>query len=172
MKIVTLTTGSAISSDGRFHGGWAYILRYGGYFAEDSGGSERATQSRMEIQAVIEGLQKLKGPCEVLLFSDYESFLDEVSHKRFIWKADGWTLRSYLNVVRQWYTYPLDNADLWQQLDAAAEKHIIHTVWTGSYIGMADPYKASRDLVRDFDQVSNDMVRCDQLAHSQSSRCH
>ena len=53
-------------------GGWAFILRHAGTGKEleGSGGEEHTTNNRMELTAVIEGLQTLKRPCHVELFTD------------------------------------------------------------------------------------------------------
>jgi hypothetical protein len=88
--------------------------------------------------------------------------LDGIAHDRFIWKANGWreSYVSNLSQVQQWATYPLHDADLWQRLDAAAEKHIILTQYTGTRPGHPD-------LVYS-DVVRGDLLRCNQLAHSQA----
>ena len=165
MKKVTLTTSSALSG-GIDRVGWAYILRYGNHSREDARGaaitdilrygSHSAENTeypankaliRMEMLAMEKGLQKLKEPCEVLLISEYRHLLEDFSFWRFKWKAHGWAYRDRKNKK-----ILLLNADLWQRLDAAAEKHIIHTQPIEEQSG--DP----------------DMKRCDHLARSQASR--
>ena len=161
MKNVTLTTGSAISNGEPLRGGWAYILRYGSHSTEDSGSSGMRNDVRMELQAAVEGLRKLKVPCEVLLISDYTELLEGIEHDRFIWKANGWRDRwdYHLPELQELEPYPIRDADLWQRLDAAAERHIIHTQYTGTRPGHPD-------LVYS-DVVRSDLLRCDQLASSQ-----
>ena len=72
MKHVQLITdGACIGNPGP--GGWAFILQHPatGRRKEDSGGEHATTNNRMEVMAVIRGLEALKGPTEVELFSVY-----------------------------------------------------------------------------------------------------
>jgi ribonuclease HI len=162
MRNVILTTSSVINPFGEVsRGGWAYILRCGSRTAEDAGGSEAHHETRMEMQAIIEGLLKLNSPCEVLLNSCYFWLLERIEHDRFIWKARGWREDPWsytLPELREREPAPVPNADLWQRLDAAAEKHIIHH--PGSRSGYPD-------LVYS-DVVRSDNRRCSQLASSQA----
>ena len=59
MKNVALyTDGSCLSNPGK--GGWAYLLKYRDYFKKYSGSCNYTTNNRMEILAVIKGLEALK----------------------------------------------------------------------------------------------------------------
>ena len=51
-------------------------MQYGEHRKELSGGFRRTTNNRMELLAVIEGLQSLKKPCEVTVFSDSKYIVD------------------------------------------------------------------------------------------------
>ena len=51
-------------------GGWGVLLRAPGLEKELFGGEPLTTNNRMELTAVIEGLQALKRPCEVDLYLD------------------------------------------------------------------------------------------------------
>ena len=64
MKTVTLYTDGACSGNPG-PGGWGAILEYMGHEKEFSGGEASTTNNRMELTAVIEGLEKLKEPCIV-----------------------------------------------------------------------------------------------------------
>ncbi len=66
MKKVTIYTDGACEGNPG-PGGWAAILEYNGAIKELSGGVIATTNNRMEIQAAIEGLQRLKEGCEVAL---------------------------------------------------------------------------------------------------------
>lgn len=71
MKEVTIYTDGACKQNSTRVGGWGCVLIYKeNYFKKFSGRVENTTNSRMEIQAVIEGLKRLKEPCEVLIISD------------------------------------------------------------------------------------------------------
>ena len=62
MKTVTLYTDGACSGNPG-PGGWGAILEYNGVEKELSGGEDSTTNNRMELTAVIRGLQALKEPC-------------------------------------------------------------------------------------------------------------
>ena len=69
MKTVTLYTDGACSGNPG-PGGWGAILEYKGTEKELSGGEISTTNNRMELTAVIKGLEALKEPCVVELYSD------------------------------------------------------------------------------------------------------
>ena len=69
MKNVEIYTDGACSGNpGK--GGWGCVLIYNGFKKEFSGYDENTTNNRMELNAVIEALKKLKEPCNVDLFTD------------------------------------------------------------------------------------------------------
>ena len=71
LPLVTLTTdGGCVPNPGR--GGWAFVLRFGSAYKEVSGRVEQTTNNRMELLAVIRGLEALKRPCAVLVRTDSE----------------------------------------------------------------------------------------------------
>ena len=67
-KVYLFTDGACSGNPGP--GGWGTILRFGEHEKELSGGEAQTTNNRMELTAVIKGLEALKEPCEVELFSD------------------------------------------------------------------------------------------------------
>lgn len=127
--------------------GWAYILRYRKHSLEGSGGASDTTNNRMEITATIEGLRALKQPCEVLLISDSQYLLNGISSWRFTWRENGWMRKAKKGKV-----VPVLNADLWQELDALADKHTIRGQWVRGHSG----------------HIDNE--RCDELAEAQAAR--
>jgi ribonuclease HI len=102
-------------------GGWAYILRHVATEKEKeaSGGVAETTNNRMELQAVIEGLNALKKPCEVELFTDSEYVRKGLAEWMKGWKANGWMRREKGKLL------PVKNDDLWKQLDALVALHRI-----------------------------------------------
>lgn len=102
-------------------GGWAYILRHlaTGNEKEASGGEAETTNNRMELAAVIEGLQALKKPCKVELFTDSEYVRKGLSEWMAGWKKNGWRRREQGRLV------PLKNDDLWKKLDELVAQHDI-----------------------------------------------
>ena len=155
---VTLTTSSTVTSESLCtlrdsqiwrEGFWGYVLRCDSHSGEGSGRTKNCLRlrlnpfiERLEILAVVKGLERLKFPCEVLLRSYDEHLLEAVSSSRFVWREQGWKMSG-------------ENADLWRRLDEAAEKHTIDTQlvqqgWN-SQGWNSDP----------------DMKRCDDLAYEQ-----
>lgn len=69
MSQVTLyTDGSCLGNPGP--GGYAAILQCNGRAKEITGSSDHTTNNRMELQAVIAGLQALKHRCQVTVVTD------------------------------------------------------------------------------------------------------
>ena len=120
MKTVTLYTDGACSGNPG-PGGWGAILEYNGVEKELSGGERETTNNRMELTAVIRGLQALKEPCIVELYSDSKYVIDGLS-KGWAenWRAKGW---------RKADKKPALNPDLWEELLALADIHTLHYHW-------------------------------------------
>lgn len=113
MKNIILYTDGACSGNPGL-GGWGAILMYNGKQKEISGGEEQTTNNRMELTAVIKGLEALKEECNVDVYSDsayvVNAFLqDWISN----WIKNGWRTSkgSVLNI------------DLWQKLIELTQKH-------------------------------------------------
>ena len=62
-EVLLFTDGSCLGNPGK--GGFGVILTYGTAKKELSEGYEHTTNNRMELMAVIKGLQALKEPCAV-----------------------------------------------------------------------------------------------------------
>jgi ribonuclease HI len=105
---------------------------------EDSGGFRMTTNNRMEIFAAVAGLEMLKQPCKVTLYSDSQYLVDAMT-KGWVesWKRKQW-----------WHsrTERVPNRDLWERLLALCEKHQVEFRWVRGHAGV----------------VENE--RCDQLA--------
>lgn len=90
MKNVTLYTDGACSGNPGA-GGYAAILIYKGMEKIISGGEKETTNNRMELLAIIEGLNALKEPCEVEVYSDSQYVIDAFNKNWIIdWQARGW----------------------------------------------------------------------------------
>jgi ribonuclease HI len=103
-------------------GGWAFILRHpsSGKELEQFGAEETTTNNRMELIAVIRGLQTLTKPSHVELFTDSVYVGQGLSQWMPKWKANGWT-RGRRRDSRQ----EVKNLDLWKQLDELVQQHEI-----------------------------------------------
>ena len=83
-NVTIFTDGSCLGNPGR--GGWGCILRCEGHEKELSGGYAHTTNNRMEIMAAIAGLEELKEPCAVTLYTDSQYLRHAVEKK---WLAGG-----------------------------------------------------------------------------------
>ena len=120
MKTVTLYTDGACSGNPG-PGGWAAILKYGEAELELSGGEAQTTNNRMELLGVIHGLQALKEPCAVELWSDSRYVVDALEQGwAKSWRARGW---------RRADKKPALNQDLWETLLDLAETHALRCHW-------------------------------------------
>ena len=132
MKTVTLYTDGACSGNPG-PGGWGAILEYGGAEKELSGGEDSTTNNRMELTAVIRGLEALKEPCTVELYSDSKYVIDALQKG---W-AKGWRSRGWIKSDKK----PALNPDLWQRLLELTQMHQVHCHWVK---GHADNPKNNR----------------------------
>src|SRR3982074_2931977 len=71
-------------------GGWGAILRSRGIEKELSGGEPATTNNRMELMAAIAGLEALKRPCRIRLYTDSQYLRDGITRRLPRWKARGW----------------------------------------------------------------------------------
>jgi len=100
-------------------GGWAFILRHptSGKELERSGGEREATNNRMELTAVIRGLETLTRPARVELLTDSTYVGKGVSEWLPKWKAQGWRRKEGNRLA------PIKNEDLWRRLDELLQTH-------------------------------------------------
>jgi len=107
-------------------GGWAAILRMGKHEKEISGSDPDTTNNRMEMTAVIRGLNALIEPCEVEIHTDSKYVMDGMTK----W-IDGWQKRGWKNASKQ----PVRNKDLWHELIEAAARHQVSWTWVKGHNG-------------------------------------
>ncbi len=132
MKTVTLYTDGACSGNPG-PGGWGAILEYQGIEKELSGGAEGTTNNRMELTAVIQGLQALKESCIVELYSDSKYVIVALEKGWAVsWQKNGW---------RKADKKPALNPDLWETLLELVGKHELRYHWVK---GHADNPKNNR----------------------------
>ena len=107
-------------------GGWAVVLLFGSQKKTLTGGDLKTTNNRMELQAVIAGLQSLTRPCRVRLHTDSEYVRKGVTEYLERWKAKGWRTSA---------KQPVANRELWEALDEAAERHSVQWIWVKGHAG-------------------------------------
>ena len=100
-------------------GGWAFILRHpaSGKELERAGAERDTTNNRMELTAVIRGLETLKRATSVELISDSTYVGKGLTEWMSKWKANGWRRRE----GKRWAE--VKNEDLWRRLDELLGKH-------------------------------------------------
>lgn len=125
-------------------GGYAAILIYNNIEKEIVGGQKDTTNNKMEMMAVIKGLEMLKEPCEVEVYSDSAYVVNSIE-KGWIysWRKNGWKKADKKEVK---------NIDLWERLLKQLE---IHKVTFNKVKGHAQ------------DELNN---RCDKLAVEQREK--
>ena len=142
---VTIFTDGAARGNPDGPGGYGTILQYVDpagtlHEREFSAGYKKTTNNRMELMAAIIGLEALRKPCRVDLYSD-SKYLTDAFNKQWV---DGWLKNNWKNSQKQ----PVKNIDLWKRLLAAKEKHQVSFVWVKGHAGHPEN------------------ERCDQLATS------
>ncbi len=114
MKKVTLYTDGACSGNPGV-GGWGAVLMFKGHEREISGAEADTTNNRMEISAVISGLECLKEPCEVSVYSDSAYTVNAFANGWvYGWEKSGWKKAD---------NKPVLNDDLWKRLLALTRLH-------------------------------------------------
>lgn len=116
-------------------GGWGVILRMGRHEKEMSGSDESTTNNRMEMTAVIRGLNALIEPCEVTIHTDSRYVIDGMTKWIHGWKRNGW-----VNASKQ----PVRNAELWHDLIEAAQRHKVHWQWVKGHNGHPENERADK----------------------------
>ena len=143
LKRVTLYTDGACSGNPGA-GGWGCVLLFGENRLELSNGESETTNNRMELMAVIAGLERLKYPCCVDVYSDSAYVVNAFVQN---WVA-GWERGNWRKADGK----PVLNADLWQRLIGLTR---VHEVTFHKVKGHAD------------NELNN---RCDELARGAISK--
>ena len=131
MKVNTYTDGAARGNpDGP--GGYGTVLEYTDtkgklHTRELSQGYRRTTNNRMELMAVIAGLEALNRPCEVELYSDSQYVVNAFNQH---W-IEGWIKKGWKRGKNE----QVKNVDLWKRLLAAKEPHTVTFIWVKGHNG-------------------------------------
>jgi ribonuclease HI len=114
-------------------GGWGVVLRSGANEKEMHGGELETTNNRMELTAAIRALGALKRSCRVALYTDSQYVRQGITEWLQQWHARGWKTAN---------RKPVKNQDLWQELDALAQKHEIEWHWVKGHSGHPENERA------------------------------
>ena len=131
MHVIIYTDGAARGNpDGP--GGYGTVLEYmdtvGNLHTKElSQGYVKTTNNRMELMAVIVGLEALNRPCQVDVYSDSKYVVDAFNQR---W-IDGWIKKNW----DRGKSGPVKNVDLWKRLLAAKERHQVQFHWVKGHDG-------------------------------------
>ena len=114
-EITIYTDGAASGTPGP--GGYGVVLIYGKHRLEKSEGYRLTTNNRMELMAVISGLESLKIPgSRVVVYTDSKYVADSVEKGWvFQWESKGFKKKK--------------NADLWIKFLSIYRKHKVRFIW-------------------------------------------
>lgn len=129
---VKLFTDGAARGNPEGPGGYGAVLQYidskgNLHEREYSAGYKKTTNNRMELMAVIVGLEALTKPCDVEVISD-SKYVTDAFNQNWI---EGWLKRNWKNSAKQ----PVKNIDLWQRLLKALEPHNVKFTWVKGHAG-------------------------------------
>lgn len=113
-------------------GGFGTILEYVDpkgqvHKREYSQGYVKTTNNRMELMAVITGLEALNRPCDVTVYSDSQYVVNAFNQH---W-IDGWLKKGWKRGKNE----PVKNTDLWKRLLKAKEPHNVTFQWVKGHDG-------------------------------------
>lgn len=123
-RVTIYTDGACSGNPGP--GGWGAILTWGGVEKELCGGEQDTTNNRMELIAACSALEALTRGCVVDLWTDSQYVKGGITGWIHGWKRNGWKTAD---------KKPVKNADLWQRLEAARERHEVTWHWVKGHAG-------------------------------------
>ncbi len=128
-EVILYTDGACSGNPGP--GGWAFVLRHPatGKELEQAGGEQETTNNRMELLAVIRGLEALKRATRVELVSDSTYVGKGLSEWMPKWKANGWRRKEGGQFK------PVKNEELWRRLDELLATHQVRFTHVRGHCG-------------------------------------
>ena len=129
LEITAYTDGACSGNPGP--GGWGVVMqaRRDGKLVRErelKGGTAQTTNNRMEMTAAIEALNALKSPSRIRIVTDSTYLRDGITKWVHGWKRKGWKTAA---------KKPVKNAELWQELEAAAARHQVEWDWIKGHAG-------------------------------------
>jgi ribonuclease HI len=134
-RVILTTDGACIGNPGP--GGWAALLKFKSKEKMLSGNEAETTNNRMELLAVIEGLQALKRRCHVTVVTD----------SQYVMKAfkEGWLEKWERNGWKTADKKPVKNQDLWESLLTLEGQHDVHWEWVKGHSGHPDNERVDQE---------------------------
>lgn len=132
MMNVDIYTDGAARGNPDGPGGYGTILRCqlsdGTFYEKElSQGYVKTTNNRMELMAVIAGLEALTKPCKVTIYSDSKYVVDAFNEH---W-IDNWIKKNWMKGRNE----PVKNPDLFKRLLKAMEPHEVTYCWVKGHNG-------------------------------------
>ena len=146
MKEVKIYTDGACSGNPG-PGGYAAILIYNGIEKEISGGDRDTTNNKMELTAVIKGLEMLKEKCIVTIYSDSAYIVNSIQNGWiYSWKKNNW-IKSDKTKVK--------NIDLWEKLLKQMDFHEVSFIKVKGHSDNEYNNRCDRLAVMQRDKMAN-----------------
>ena len=125
-KIILYADGACSGNPGP--GGWGVILKHEATrkTREISGSEKQTTNNRMELTAVIRGLETITKPSKVKVVTDSQYVTKGMTEWIENWLAKNWRTAS---------KKPVKNIDLWQKLLEVSGKHEVSWQWIAGHAG-------------------------------------
>ena len=137
-EITIYTDGACSGNPGP--GGYGIIILSEKKRQELSGGYKLTTNNRMELMAVIVGLEQLEFPSIVNLYTDSKYIVDAVTKgwaKR--WRANSWKRNKKDKAM---------NPDLWEKLLDLCDKHQVEFYWVRGHSGNIENERCDKLAVK------------------------
>ena len=132
-------------------GGWGALLRYGKHERELYGAEDTVTtNNRMELMAPIRALESLTRAAVVRIYTDSTYVRNGVMQWMPRWKKNGWQTQA---------KQPVKNADLWQRLDEAGQRHEVEWLWVKGHAGLPENERADKLAVKGAQEAAKAGIR-------------
>ncbi len=137
-EITIYTDGACSGNPGP--GGYGIVLLSGQHRKELSGGYRLTTNNRMELMAAIVGLQALKYPSLVTLYTDSKYIVDAITQ--------GWAKRWRENNWKRNKKEKAMNPDLWEKLLDLYNQHQVEFYWVRGHSGNVENERCDKLAVQ------------------------
>jgi ribonuclease HI len=139
IRIQMFTDGACKGNPGI--GGWGVFIILNDETIELKGYSELTTNNKMELTAVIKGLESIKNKVLIEIITDSQYVKNGINEWIINWKNNGWKTASKKNVK---------NKELWQELDQMVKNFDIKWKWVRGHSGHFGNERA--------DQLANEAI--------------
>jgi len=134
-QVIIYTDGACTGNPGP--GGYGVILKSGRHRKEISAGYQLTTNNRMELMAVIAGLEAVKESCRITLYTDSQYIADSINQRWvYKWREKGW---------RRGKKEKAQNVDLWEKILDLLDEHVVEVKWLRGHAG--DPENERADFL-------------------------